>query len=158
VPYAGAIRAQGRTPAEVQAAIVAALKDRALEPQAVVTLADQRASLCLAMGLDHSASPQVRAESAFSTRLHARGLRSPSYDLWVVLERNGRRETVPFGAPIYEPQNNIYVRPRDTIFIYTEPQTFLAFGATGSQAASSGGNNRQFTFGGLATFACRRDR
>jgi polysaccharide export outer membrane protein len=101
VPYAGAIRAQGRTPAEVQAAIVAALKDRALEPQAVVTLADQRASL---MGLDHSASPQVRAESASSTRLHARGLRSPGYDLWVVLERNGRRETVPFGAPIYEPQ------------------------------------------------------
>jgi polysaccharide export outer membrane protein len=34
VPYAGAIRAQGRTPTEVKAAIVAALKDRALEPQA----------------------------------------------------------------------------------------------------------------------------
>ena len=68
------------------------------------------------------------------------GLRSPGYDLWVMLERNGCRETVPFGALIYEPQNNIYVRPR-AIFIYTEPQTFLAFGATGSQAASSGGNN-----------------
>jgi len=39
------------------------------------------------------------------------------------------------------------VRPRDTIFIYTEPQTFLAFGATGSQAGSLGGNNRQFNFG-----------
>jgi polysaccharide export outer membrane protein len=50
VPYAGAIRAKGRTPAEVQAAIVAALKDRALEPQAVVTLADQRASLITVLG------------------------------------------------------------------------------------------------------------
>jgi polysaccharide export outer membrane protein len=38
------------------------------------------------------------------------------------------------------------VRPRDTIFIYNEPQTYLAFGATGSQAASIGGNNRLFAF------------
>jgi polysaccharide export outer membrane protein len=50
-----------------------------------------------------------------------------------MLERRGRRETVPFGALIYEPANNIYVRPQDTIFIFREPQTFLAFGATGRQ-------------------------
>ena len=74
-------------------------------------------------------------------------LKSPGHDLWVMLERHGHREIVPFGALIYEPANNIYVRPQDTIFIYSEPQTFLAFGATGSQAASAGGNNRQFTFG-----------
>src|SRR6185436_14803528 len=44
VPYAGTVRAQGRTAVEVQRAIVDALKDRALEPQAVVALVDQRAS------------------------------------------------------------------------------------------------------------------
>jgi polysaccharide export outer membrane protein len=75
------------------------------------------------------------------------GPKSPGYDLWVMLERNGHREIIPFGALLYEPVNNIYVRPQDTIFIYSEPQTFLAFGATGSQAGSLGGNNRQFTFG-----------
>jgi len=36
VPYAGAIRASGRTPADVQQSIVDALKNRAIEPQAVV--------------------------------------------------------------------------------------------------------------------------
>jgi polysaccharide biosynthesis/export protein len=149
VPYAGAIRAQGRTPAEVQAAIVAALKDGAQEPQAVVTLADQRASSITVLG-DGVGSLRFPASASGDRILDAiarAGIRSPSFDLWVMLERNGRRETVPFGALVYEPQNNIYLRPRDTIFIYTEPQTFLAFGATGSQAASAGGNNRQFTFG-----------
>ena len=38
VPYAGSIRARGRTVVEVQQAIVDALKSRALEPQVVVAL------------------------------------------------------------------------------------------------------------------------
>ena len=42
VPYAGAVRALDRTPAEVQQSIVAALKNRAIEPQAVVALIEQR--------------------------------------------------------------------------------------------------------------------
>jgi polysaccharide biosynthesis/export protein len=149
VPYAGAIRAQGRTAAEIQAAIVAALKDRALEPQAVVTLTDQRASSITVLG-NEVGSIRFPASASGERMLDAiarAGLKSPGFDLWVMLERNGRRETVPFGALIYEPENNIYVRPRDTIFIYSEPQTFLGFGATGSQAASAGGNNRQFAFG-----------
>ena len=39
----------------------------------------------------------------------------------------------PFGALVYEPANNIYVHPNDTIYLYREPQTFLAFGAFGNQ-------------------------
>jgi hypothetical protein len=38
VPYAGAIRARGRTQVEVQQAIVDALKNRAIEPQAVTAV------------------------------------------------------------------------------------------------------------------------
>jgi polysaccharide export outer membrane protein len=51
----------------------------------------------------------------------------------VLLERNGRRAIAPFGALVYEPANNIYVHPNDTIYLYREPQTFLAFGAVGTQ-------------------------
>src|SRR3984885_7945520 len=45
VPYAGSIRANGRTQVEVQEAIVNALKNRAIEPQAVVSLIEQHTSL-----------------------------------------------------------------------------------------------------------------
>jgi polysaccharide export outer membrane protein len=54
-------------------------------------------------------------------------------ETWVLLERNGRRAIAPFGALVYEPSNNIYVHPNDTIYLYREPQTFLAFGAVGTQ-------------------------
>ena len=50
VPYAGNIRAQGRTPVEVQQAVVDALKNRAIEPQAVVSLTTQRTSLVTVLG------------------------------------------------------------------------------------------------------------
>ena len=45
IPYAGSIRAKGRTAVEVQQAIVDALKNRAIEPQVVVSTVAQNTSL-----------------------------------------------------------------------------------------------------------------
>ena len=50
IPYAGQIRARGRTPVQVQEAIVNALKNRALEPQAVVTVVQQHDALISVVG------------------------------------------------------------------------------------------------------------
>jgi len=50
-----------------------------------------------------------------------------------LLERGGRRATVPFANLVYEPGNNIYVQPNDRIYVYREQQKFLAFGASGQQ-------------------------
>jgi polysaccharide biosynthesis/export protein len=58
---------------------------------------------------------------------------SAGAETWVLLERNGRRAIAPFGALVYEPVNNIYVHPNDTIYLYREAQTFLTFGAVGAQ-------------------------
>ena len=137
IPYGGTIRAQGRTPVEVQKAIVDALKDRALEPQALVTIVEQRSSSISVLG-DGVGSVRFPASASGERVLDAitrAGLRptGPASDLWVMLERDRRRETIPFGALVYEPVNNIYVRPNDTIFVYRDPQTFLAFGASGRQ-------------------------
>src|SRR4029079_7198057 len=45
VPYAGNIRANGRTKSQLQEAIVDALKNRAIEPQVVVSVVTQQTSL-----------------------------------------------------------------------------------------------------------------
>ena len=50
VPYAGSIRALGRTPVEVQREIEERLKARAIEPQAIVTIADNRSSFITVLG------------------------------------------------------------------------------------------------------------
>lgn len=135
VPYAGNIRAKGRTTVEVQQAIVNALKNRAIEPQAIVSVADQRTSLITvlteagARRIPASASP----ERVLDVLAKAGGIGGAGSDMWVVLERNRKRAVAPFGALIYEQANNVYVHPEDTIYLYKEPQTFLAFGALGSQ-------------------------
>jgi polysaccharide export outer membrane protein len=136
VPYAGAVRAAGRTPAQVQQSIVDALKNRAIEPQAVVTLIDQRTSMISVLGEVNTPArfpANAAGERLLDAITRAGGPRGQGYDTWVMLERQGRRATAPFGALVYEPSNNIWVHPNDTVFLYREPQTFLAFGAAGLQ-------------------------
>jgi polysaccharide export outer membrane protein len=134
VPYGGAIRAKRRTPTEVQRAIVETIKNRAIDPQVVVSLVDQRTSLISVLGdvnLPNRFPANAAGEHILDASARAGGPRSQGFDSWVMLERDGRRETVPFGALVYEPSNNVFVHPNDTIYLYREPQTFVAFGAVG---------------------------
>lgn len=136
VPYGGAIRALGKTPVQVQQAIVAALKNRAIEPQAVVSLVEQRTSLISVLGEVNQPArfpASASGERVLDAITRAGGPKSQGYDVWVTLERAGHRATVPFGALVYEPANNIYVQPNDTIYLYLQPQTFVGFGAAGVQ-------------------------
>ena len=150
VPYAGSVRALGRTQVQVQDAIVDALKSRAIEPQAIVSLVDQKTSMITVLGEGRSAripattTPErildVIGASWNGDNGRIRGPGEAGAETWVILERNGRRAIAPFGALVYEPANNIYVHPNDTIYLYREAQTFLTFGAVGSQ--------QQIPFGG----------
>jgi polysaccharide export outer membrane protein len=136
VPYAGAVRAVDRTPEEVQQSIVNALKNRAIEPQVVVALVTQNTSLISVLGEVNAPARfpvSYAGEKILDSVTRAGGPKGQGYDTWVMLERNGKRATVPFGALVYDPKNNIFSRPNDTIYLYREPQTFVAFGASGHQ-------------------------
>ena len=136
IPYGGAIRARGRTQVELQQAIVDALKDRAIEPQAIVSVVEQRTSLISVLGdvgRPGRIPAQLTPERIVDTMSRAGGTAGPGPDEWVMLERDGRRALSPFGALIYEPANNVFVHPNDIIYVYREPQTYLAFGALGTQ-------------------------
>jgi polysaccharide biosynthesis/export protein len=141
VPYAGLVPTANKTPAEVQQEIVNRIRNRAIEPQVVVALVTQNTSLITVIGEVNNAiisgtgriPAQPAGERLLDVITRAGGLRDQGQDLWVVLERHGRRAAVPFGALIYEPGTNIWAWPGDTIYLYKEPQTFLAFGASGQQ-------------------------
>ena len=140
VPYAGLVPAAGKTPPQVEQSIVDRIKNRAIEPQAVVALVTQNTSLITVVGEVNSTftptgriAAQPVGEHLLDVISRAGGLRDQGQDTWVVLERHGHRAAVPFGALIYEPANNIWAWPGDTIYLYKEPQTFLAFGASGQQ-------------------------
>src|SRR5215470_7496464 len=137
VPYAGRqILAKDKTPDEVQAEIIDALKDRAIDPQAVVTLVEQRTSLISVLGDINNPSrfpATPEGERLLDVLTRAGGPKSQGYDSWVIVERDNKRGLAPFGALVYEPSNNIWIHPHDTIYLYREPQTFVVFGASGTQ-------------------------
>ena len=158
IPYAGQIRAAGRTPDQVQQEIVNALKNRAIEPQAVVAIVTQNSNLISVLGDVNNPSrfpANTNAEHILDSITRAGGPKSQAYDEWVMLERDGKRDIVPFGALLYEAAaNNIWTHPNDTIFLYNEPQTYTAFGAFGSQGSTvPAAGTIQFWW--LAAFAVR---
>ena len=151
IPYAGLVPAAGKTPSQVEREIVDRIKNRAIEPQAVVALVTANSSLITVIGEINSTftgSPTGRlpanpaGERLIDVITRAGGIRDQMQDLWVVLDRQGRRASVPFGSLIYEPGNNIWAWPGDTIYVYREPQSYLVFGATGVQGqfGFTGGN------------------
>jgi polysaccharide export outer membrane protein len=136
VPYAGAVKAAGRTPSEIQNDIVKAIGNRAIEPQVIVALITQNTSLISVLGEVNNPARLVAnaaGERVLDVISRAGGIKDQGYESWVTLERNGKRATVPFGALVYQPDNNVWVHPGDSIYVYREPLVFLAFGASGQQ-------------------------
>jgi polysaccharide export outer membrane protein len=138
VPYAGIVKASGRTNIQIQNDIVAKIRNRAIEPQVVVALATQNSSLVSVFGEVGTPIRYPAAGSGASDRItdaitRAGGIKDQGYQTWVMLERHGKRGTVPFANLVYEPSNNIFVQPGDRIYVYQEDQKFMAFGASGTQ-------------------------
>ncbi len=138
VPYAGLVKAAGRYNGEIQEDIVNRIKNRAIEPQVVVSLSQQRTSLVSVFGEVNTPNRFPAAAFGAQDRItdaitRAGGIKGQGYETWVMLQRGARRATVPFANLVYEPSNNIYVQPGDRIYVYREQQKFLAFGASGQQ-------------------------
>ena len=112
VPYAGTVHARGRTVTEVQRTIVDQLKNQAIKPQVVISVVDQRTSMISVLGeVNHPERFPASAagEHLLDSITRAGGPKEQGYDTWVMLERDGRRATVPFGALVFDPSNNIFV-------------------------------------------------
>lgn len=138
VPYAGEVKAAGRTNVEIQASIVEKIKDRAIEPQVIVAVQQQRTHLVSVVGevnnpIRFGVPLAGAADRVTDAITRAGGLKAQGYETWVMLERNHKRATVPFENLVMAPANNIYIQPGDQIYLYKEPQRFLAFGASGQQ-------------------------
>lgn len=138
VPYAGLIRAAGRYNTDIQRDIVAKIRSRAIEPQAIVTLTQQRTNMISVIGAVNTPTRFAAAMSGAGDRLtdaiaRAGGIKYEGYETWVALERDKRRASAPFAAFLADPANNVFVQPGDRLYVYREPQRFIAFGASGQQ-------------------------
>jgi polysaccharide export outer membrane protein len=132
VPYAGEIPAAGRTIPDISQAVVARLRNRAIEPQVVISLNQQHSSVVSVLGDVNT--PGVLALNSVGERLLALIARAggPKYEAiesYVTLQRDGKRVKVLLSRVVHDPRENIFVRPNDVIFLTRESPTFTALGA-----------------------------
>lgn len=132
VPYAGEIPAAARTLPEIQQAIVARLRNRAIEPQVVVSLNQQHSSVVSVLGDVNT--PGVLALNSVGERMlaliaRAGGPKFEAIESYVTLQRDGKRVRVLLARIVHDPTENIFIRPNDVIFLSHEAPTFTALGA-----------------------------
>ena len=134
VPYAGRISVVGRSPDQIEQAIVAKLPDKAIEPQVVATVQSARSSLVTVDG-EVGAAGRVplspKGDHLMDVIATAGGTKGRANDLFVRLTRGGNTGMVPLRTILEDPAQNIWAWPGDQVFVYREPQTFTAYGATG---------------------------
>ena len=135
VPYAGRIAVLKRSTPEIEREIVDKLRNRAIEPQALVTLINQSSTQVTVVGDVNSASKftiNASGDRVLDAITRAGGIRNPGYEEFVTLERRHKKGTVYFLNLLQEPQENVYVSPGDIIYLQQNQISFMAFGATGA--------------------------
>ena len=132
VPYAGTIRAAGRTAEQIRGSILAVLRERAVEPDVIVNLRESVSrTVTVNSGLGGSGVIPLLAgnERVLDVIARASAVAAPPYETVVSLSRGGRTCTALLQALIDKPRENIFVKPGDTIFLAKDERTFAAFGA-----------------------------
>ncbi|WP_244521435.1 polysaccharide biosynthesis/export family protein [Bradyrhizobium sp. DOA9] len=149
IPYAGSIKVAGLTPQAVSGIIRDRLKERAIEPQVVVAIAEQRGNQISVLGEVNSPARfpidpgGLRLLAAIA---RAGGPKYPDYEVTVTLKRAGRTYTQYLAAVVRRPPEDVLLAPGDVIFLTRVPRVFMAFGSTPSPGSIGGTNNRRFTF------------
>lgn len=137
MPYAGRVRVAGRTPEQVEAEIVRQLGDKAIEPQALVTVTKNVANTVTVIG-EVTTGARVplttRGDRVLDVVATAGGIRTPAHETFVALLREGKSVRIPMQAILKDPAENVYVRAGDVVSVAREQQTFTAAGATGGNA------------------------
>lgn len=137
VPYAGRVRVAGRSPSEVEQTIVRALAEKAIEPQALVTVTKNVANTVTVIGEVTSGARvplTTRGDRLLDVIAAAGGTRAAAHETFVTLVRDGASVRIPMQAILNDPAENVYVQAGDVVSVARDPQTFTAAGATGANA------------------------
>ena len=135
VPYAGRVPAGGLRPIQVQREIEDRLAGKAIEPQAIVVIAKSLTNTATVTGevIGGARVPlSLKGDRLLDLVASAGGARAPVYETFVRLSRDGITATIPMEALVSNPAENIYAQPGDVLTLVRLPQSFTAFGATGT--------------------------
>jgi len=135
VPFADRVPAAGRLPVEVQKTIEQRLAEKAIEPQVIVTVTKSLSTSVTVAGEVVSGARvplSLKGDRLLDLIAAAGGAQAPVYETFVRLSRDGITATIPMEALVSDPAENIYAYPGDVLTLVRLPQSFTAFGATGT--------------------------
>jgi polysaccharide biosynthesis/export protein len=133
VPFAGRIAVSGHTPLQVQDEIQQRLAEKAIEPQAIVTVTKNITQAVTVSGevVGGARVPlSVGGDKLLDVIATAGGAKAPVYQTFVQLTRQGVTATIPMERLVSTPAENIYAWPGDVLTLVLVPQTYSVFGAT----------------------------
>lgn len=134
IPFAGNVRAAGRTPAEIARDIRSRLIGKAHDPQVVVTLAQNSTATVSVVG-DVKTNSRVplspHGERILEVLAGAGGVEDRVDKAMIQITRDGRVASLPLTRIINDPAENIRLQPNDVVTALTKTLSFTVLGASG---------------------------
>ncbi|MBP1852291.1 polysaccharide export outer membrane protein [Rhizobium halophytocola] len=134
LPYVGEVIFAGRTLEQSRQAVLHSLANKAVEPDVIISTEGSPSRTVAVSGTVHKPSLvplDLTAEKITEVIAKAGGPASEPYESYVTLVRGRKTGTALLQNLIDNPSENIYVEPKDQIFVSKDPRTFTALGAFG---------------------------
>lgn len=138
--HVGALAVSGMTPGQIEAEIVRALRDRVIEPQAIVSVTKAYSNSITLNGV--ASMPGVyrltlRQTWIAEAKAMCGGSAFPDYETRVTLIRTGRSASSRLDRVLLEPTQNVFLLRGDEIVFSHEPETYTITRAVSRSGALS---------------------
>ncbi len=132
LPYAGLLRVEGRSPFEVQRAIVTKLSDRAIQPQATVAIIENRANTVVLNG--EVGKPglyplSLKGDHLLDLIAAGGGTKHPARDTKILVIRGEQRAEQLLTAILDDNRENVALQTGDQVYVSYEPRRYTVVGA-----------------------------
>lgn len=137
IPFVGSVAVAGRTTRQVEQDIVARLRGKAHEPQAIVRLSQNEARTVTVLGEVGSTRRlplTAHGERLLDALAAAGGSRQPVGKSTIQITRASATLAMPLDTVIRDPRQNIRLRPDDVVAVLFQPYSFIALGASNLNA------------------------
>jgi polysaccharide biosynthesis/export protein len=134
VPFAGTIRAAGRSLPEIEAEIARRLAGKANQPQVLVRLTGNASANVTVVGeVGQSVRMPItpKGERLLDALAASGGVRQPVNKIMIQVTRGEAVHAMPLDLVIRDPRQNIPLQPGDVVTALFQPLSFTALGATG---------------------------
>lgn len=134
VPFAGALRAAGQSPQQIEADIVQRLKGKANAPQVLVRVTKNATSNVTVVGefASNTRMPLTpMGERLLDAVAAAGGVRQPVGKMTVQVTRGNTVQSLALETVIQDPRQNIVLQPGDVVTALFQASSFTVLGATG---------------------------